>query len=484
MGFKRFSLLIIGRTIFAMVSAILLAMLLSRPGYHMASILITLILFGQLFELVRFVSRTNAELVRFFDAARHADYSQRFDLSRLGAGFDELGKAFGDILNRLQQARTQQEESLRHIKAVVEHVPVPLISITAKDKLTLWNNSARRLFGTHAVTKSEDLAQFHPDFAQQLLSLKPGERSLITIVIDGMQHQLSIAATEIIVAQQREILISLQDIRSELDAAQLEAWQDLVRVLTHEIMNSITPVASLAQTAVVLVDDVAEQLSNQPYLVEELSDVKDAVNTVARRSDGLMQFVTSYRRLTRLPEPNKQRIALLPLLKEIELLACQHWQDKNIQYQFNVTPESLALDADKEMITQTLINLLQNAEHAVAHTDNAYITVEASLNNRGRVVIEVADNGCGIDEDVKANIFVPFFTTKREGSGVGLALTRQIMLAHGGYVSLANDSAKADVSINALDDLNGVESEAEIQSKASLNTPTVNSSGTIFRLTF
>lgn len=442
MGFKRFSLLIIGRTILAMVSAILLAVLLSRSGYHMASILVTLILFGQLFELVRFVSRTNAELVRFFDAARHADYSQRFDLSRLGAGFDELGKAFGDILNRLQQARTQQEESLRHIKAVVEHVPVPLISITAKDKLTLWNNSARRLFGIHAVTKLDDLAQFHPDFAQQLVSLRPGERSLITIMIDGMQHQLSIAATEIIIAQQKEILISLQDIRSELDAAQLEAWQDLVRVLTHEIMNSITPVASLAKTAVVLVDDVTEQLSNQPALVEELSDVKDAVNTVARRSDGLMQFVTSYRRLTRLPAPNKQRVALLPLLKEIELLACQHWQEKHIQYQFSVKPESLSFDADKEMITQMLINLLQNAEHAVSQVDSAHIVVEVYLNSRGRVVVEVTDNGCGIDDEVKANVFVPFYTTKRDGSGVGLALTRQIMLAHGGYVALSTELNK------------------------------------------
>lgn len=436
MGFKKFSLLIIARSILAMLSLLVLAYFISQPGYHAASIILSATLAAQLYELVRFVTKTNAELVRFFEAARHADYSQRFDLSKLGAGFDELGQAFGDILKRLQQARHQQEESLRHIKAVVEHVPVPLISITTDNHLTLWNNSARRLFSTHAVTKLSDLRQFHPDFAQQLTSLTPGERSLLTISIDGIQHQLSIAATEIIFAQQKETLISLQDIQSELDAAQLEAWQDLVRVLTHEIMNSITPVASLAKTTVDLVEDVAEQLAQQPELVDELSDIKDAVNTVARRSDGLMQFVSSYRRLTRLPPPNVKRVTVATLFNEVEMLACQRWQEKGIQYQFTVQPTSLTVDADRDMLEQVLINLLQNAEHAVVKSTEAQIMVNAKLNARGRVLIEVTDNGCGINSEVAEQIFVPFFTTKREGSGVGLALTRQIMLAHGGYVSL------------------------------------------------
>ncbi|REL36314.1 sensor histidine kinase [Thalassotalea euphylliae] len=445
MGFKQFSLRIISRTILAMVSLLLLSLLLSQPGYHAASILLTALLIAQLYELIRYVNKTNGELVRFFEAARHADYSQRFDLSELGTGFDELGQAFGDILGRLQQARNQKEENLRHLKAVVEHVPVPLISLVSTEKnthnkLTLWNNSARRLFGTHSVTKLSDLDKFHPDFSSRLISLTPGERSLITIKIDDTPHQLSISATAITIGQQQELLISLQDIQSELDAAQLSAWQDLVRVLTHEIMNSITPVASLAKTAVDLVDDVAQQVTNQPELVEELNDVTDAVNTVARRSDGLMQFVTSYRRLTRLPSPNKQLIKLSEFFNHIERLACQHWSSKGVQYQFSVSPASLTLTADADMLEQVLINLLQNAEHAVAETKQAQVIVSASLNARGRVLIEVCDNGCGISEEVAEKIFVPFFTTKREGSGVGLALTRQIMLAHGGFISLANNS--------------------------------------------
>ena len=447
MGFKKFSLFIIVRTVFAMLSLLILVKLLDHPGYHAATIVISIILAAQLIELVKFVTKTNNELVRFFEAARHADYSQRFDLSRLGAGFDELGVAFGDILTRLQSARNQQEATLRHVKAVVEHVPVPLISITSNSKVTLWNNSARRLFGTHAITTLEDFDQFHPDFANQLATLSPGERALMTITIDGIQHQLSIAATQIIIAQQKEQLISLQDIQSELDAAQLEAWQDLVRVLTHEIMNSITPVASLAKTTVDLVDDVTLQLAEQPDLVEELSDVRAAVNTVARRSDGLMKFVTSYRRLTRLPPPNKKTLSITAIFSDVERLACQSWQKAGIEYQFIVFPESLTLDADREMIEQVLINLLQNAEHATEGLDKRVIKISGLLNQRGRVLIEVSDNGLGIEEDTAEKIFVPFFTTKREGSGVGLALTRQVMLSHGGYVSLISEPNKGSTFV-------------------------------------
>ncbi|NMP31094.1 PAS domain-containing protein [Thalassotalea sp. M1531] len=442
MGFKRFSLFIIIRTALAMVSLLVLSFFLTNTGYHAASIVMTLLLAAQLAELVSFVSKTNAELVRFFEAARHADYSQRFDLSRLGSGFDELGKAFGDILSRLQIARNQQEETLRHVKAVVEHVPVPLMSIQNDGQVTLWNNSARRLFGTHPVINIDDLSAFNSNFPKQLLAMAPGERSLINMVIDDMQHQLSIAATEIVIAGQKELLISLQDIQSELDAAQLEAWQDLVRVLTHEIMNSITPVASLANTAADLVDDVKAQVDEQLELKDSLSDVSDAVKTVARRSDSLMNFVTSYRQLTRLPEPNKTQVLLTELFDQVTRIACTNWPNKAIDITTNIEPKSLSVTLDRDMIEQVLINLLKNAEHAVQECNSAAISLTAYLNLRGHIVIDVSDNGVGISEEVAEKVFVPFFTTKREGSGVGLALTRQVMLAHGGHVSLHSIQGK------------------------------------------
>jgi len=439
MGFKKFSLHIIIRTILAMASLVLLTQVISMPGYHATAILLSALLTFQLTELMRFVAKTNTELVRFFDAMRHADFSQRFDLQQVGTGFDELGSAFTEILDNLQTVRQSQVAELRHVKAIVEHVPVPLLSIHNNNQITLWNNSARRLFGTNTILNIEDIDKFLAGFSEQLTKITIGEQQLIKVSIDGMEHRLSIGVTEIIIGQQKERLYSLQDIQSELDIAQLQAWQDLVRVLTHEIMNSITPVASLAKTTVALVDDLKEKITTQVELTEDIEDISGAVRTVARRSDGLMQFVSSYRHLTRLPPPNKKRILLNDLFKQIKTLVQENLSNKNITLTINISPSKLELHADSDMLEQILINLLQNAEHALTSVATPDITLSAFLNVRGRTVIEVSDNGEGITDDIATKVFVPFFTTKKEGSGVGLALTRQVMIAHGGNIRLFNN---------------------------------------------
>lgn len=448
MGFKKFSILIALRTSLIMFNLLALVYLFSAPGYHAATLLLALLLLFQGSELVRYVSRTNAELVRFFDAARYADFSQRFELSGLGAGFTELGQAFTDILKRIQQVRAGQEQELKHLKAMVEHVPVPLMSLHSNGELTLWNNSARRLFGTYALTKALDLQQFGDEFYHSVTELRPGAGKLVTLEIDQMQHQLAIAATQLVVAGKSELLVSMQDIQSELDGVQLQAWQDLVRVLTHEIMNSITPVASLAKTTVDLVEDVKSQLT-QPNVVEELNDVSDAVNTVARRSDSLMEFVSNYRQLTRLPEAKKQLMQAADLFNRVRQLATVDWPNKGLTLELDVQPSTLSLQADPDMLEQLLLNLLLNAEQAIIQSQfepssgsaiRGLVRLSAYINKRGHTVIEVSDNGPGIADDIKEKVFVPFYTTKREGSGVGLALTRQIMIAHGGTIKL--DDAK------------------------------------------
>lgn len=436
MGFKKFSLLLAIRLIVIMASLMLLAYLFTTPGYYAATLLATLITASLTFEVFRFVSKTNAEISRFLDAARYADFSQRFNLHELGAGFGELGDTFTDILQRFQHVRASQEEELRHLKALVEHVPVPLMSLHGDGAITLWNNAARRLFGSSHVTKVSDLQQFGEGFTKDIQSVGAGQRMLTAFRIDGTEQQLAIASTQIIIGTSAEKLVSLQDIQSELDLAQLQAWQDLVRVLTHEIMNSITPVASLAKTAVDLVEDAASKVTDNPDVVDELGDVRDAVDTVARRSDSLMQFVSSYRRLTRLPPPEKTLLRLDQLFKDVCDLTTRDWATKGISLITKIEPSELDVTADHDMIEQVLINMLRNAEQALASTEGARVSLTARLNKRGRVVIEMADNGPGVPADIARKIFVPFFTTKREGSGVGLALTRQVMIAHGGAVSL------------------------------------------------
>ena len=438
---NRFAWSLAGRFSLLLLVLLALAALLVHRGYHAATLLIVVLLVLQIVEMLRFIAKTNAELVRFFDAARHADFSQRFELSHLGSGFGELGRVFSEILTGFQAVRAQQEQQLRHFKTMVEQVPVPLISLYDNDEIQIWNNSAKRLFGIHHVSHYHDLAKFGESFASQIKSLQPGVTRLMVFSVDGMEHHLAVLATEVLHSGRREMLISMQDIQSELDSAQLQAWQELVRVLTHEIMNSITPIASLAKTAAELSRETASVHTDNPALVSELSDICDASEAVARRSDGLTQFVGSYRRLTRLPTPQLKTLNLSEVFTQINTLLAQDWQAKNIALTIRIKPQNLQLKADQSMLEQILINLLHNAQHALAQVSHPEVVLAASLNVRGRVVIDVADNGPGVPESLAKKIFVPFFTTKREGSGVGLALTRQVMLAHGGHVKVARSES-------------------------------------------
>jgi len=229
-------------------------------------------------------------------------------------------------------------------------------------------------------------------------------------------------------------LISLQDIQTELDATEAEAWQDLVRVLTHEIMNSITPVTSLAATAAELTDGVRKRAGRDEALAEDLEDLHDAVTTVARRADSLNQFVESYRQITRLAPPEKKRVSVAGLLESAAKLARAEWGEQGARLDVEIEPPGLDVNADPDLLEPVLLNLLRNAWQATDGIDAPGVRLTARLNRRGRVVIEVTDNGPGVPEDLRTRVFVPFFTTKPGGSGVGLALARQVMTAHGGFI--------------------------------------------------
>jgi nitrogen fixation/metabolism regulation signal transduction histidine kinase len=445
MGFKHFLVFLVLRLVLVGVVMVLVIWLLLEPGYNSATLLASIGLALLAAELWRFVSRTNRELARFLDAVRFADYSQRFDFDKAGSGFAELGRTFTRIIDEMRKRRTGQESEMRHLKALIEHIPVPLMTVHADDAITLQNNAARRLFGAAHVTRINDLRQFGPGFARAVDEAIPGDRELVTFTVEGAEYQLTLAATEIIIDGDRERLISLQDIQSEIDATQAEAWQDLVRVLTHEIMNSITPVTSLAQTAAELVDDVVRETGPESPIAEELEDVQSAVATVARRSDSLLQFIDSYRQISRLAPPEKKRVALADLFETVTSLAQAEWSDPGASLASNVEPSGLYVYADRDLLEPVLLNLLRNAWQATKDRDEPRIELRGRLNRRGNTVIEIEDNGHGVPEEIATKIFVPFFTTREGGSGVGLALARQVMIAHGGFIRLGNKSAAGTV---------------------------------------
>jgi len=440
MIFKRFAIILTVRLTLICGLMALVVWLVLQPGLHSATLILATILVLLVVELWRFVNRTNREVARFLDAARYADYSQKFSFAKDGAGFKALGEAFTDIMSRMRERATGHELELRRLRALIEHIPVPLLTLHSDESITLQNNAARRLFGAEHVTRLKDLRKFGFQFAESLATAVPGDRQLVTFVVDGIEYQLTLAATEVLIAGNSERLISLQDIQSELDATQAQAWEELVRVLTHEIMNSITPVTSLASTAATLVEDAVEKDKAGQALGEDLEDLRDAVTTVARRSGSLVQFVESYRQISRLAPAEKKRVRLSDLFDVAGTLAAAEWPNNQTALTVNVVPSELDVYADRDLLEPVLLNLLRNAWQSTLKEAKPKILLSGRLNRRNNVVIEVADNGPGVPDEIAKQVFVPFFTTKETGSGVGLALARQVMIAHGGFIRLSRNA--------------------------------------------
>lgn len=440
MTFRRFTTGLAIRLVLVGAAMALVIWLIQIDGYRVGSFLSIAMLMALVAELWRYVSRTNREVSRFLAAARNADFSQRFSYKSFGSGFEELGQEFTDIINGLREMGLGHETEVRKLRALIEHIPVPLLTLQADETIKLQNNAARRLFGAEHVTTLRDLRRFGVRFADSVASAVPAKRELVEFSVEGVDYQLALAATEIVVAGNSHRLISLQDIQSELDTVQAEAWQDLVSVLTHEIINSIAPVTSLAASASEVVDIVMNKIRDGEPVDEELDDLHAAVNVVANRSVSLTQFVDSYRQITRLAPAEKKRFQIRELFDDVTRLALAECPaDKSISLRSDVTPAELDLYADRDLFEPVLLNLLRNARQATAEQDDPQITMVARLNKRGNVVVEVRDNGHGVSAENARKIFVPFFTTREDGSGVGLALARQVMIAHGGFIRVSDN---------------------------------------------
>lgn len=373
--------------------------------------------------------RTNLALSRFLDAVRHADFTQGFAMSGEGAGFVELGAAMTALIRQFQNSRAAQEQDIRTLRAIIDHVPAPLLKLKPDGSLVLLNNAARRLFAPQSLSKLSDLARYGHALPEIFTDIAPGENRLLSLRLADGEVRVGLSVAEIISGQQRQRIYALQNLSGALEATEIEAWQQLVQVLTHEIMNSLTPVASLSKTA-------SDLLARAETDREAIIDAREAVETVARRADSLMQFVGSYRSLTRLPKPHLEKIALMDFLDRLERLVAAELERRRIRLRCSVSPQSLLLLADRAQLEQMLINLVQNAMEALSETATPEIRIEARIGVRGRVLITVGDNGPGVRDDIAARIFVPFFTTKRGGSGIGLALARQIMAGHKGSIAL------------------------------------------------
>ena len=438
MVFKHLRFQVVIRIILMLITAGFFVWCISRIGFSVAPVFVAGLLLVQIVALLRIIERPRKDLIRFFQAIEYSDFSETFSVSPQDKSLEPMRAAFERVIGAFQKARMEKEANFRYLQTVVQHVGIGILVFKPDGQIDLVNQSAKRILGMMQLRRIDQLSRLDPNLPKILERLESGERTKVQIqdpVTEGTVT-LTLHATRFILQNIPYTLVSIQNIQSELEEKELEAWQNLIRVLTHEIMNSVTPIASLASTANRLLGKIMDRIEECPDWKEPLGDVEQAVQTIESRSQGLLKFVESYRRLTRIPKPEFQIVSVRNLIDRVATLMSPKFEEKGIRFSLSVEPETLEITADPNLIEQVLINLLQNALDWAGQKPDGKIVLSAGMGNTGRPAIRVKDNGPGIEKEVLEKIFIPFFTTKPNGSGIGLSLSRQIMRMHGGNISV------------------------------------------------
>ncbi|MGC9344516.1 MAG: sensor histidine kinase, partial [Bacteroidales bacterium] len=353
----------------------------------------------------------------------------------MGPSFNELNKAFNDVIADFQKVRSEKEEHFHYLQSIVQNIDVSILAYQKNGTVEMINKAAKKLFQLSTITNVEKLSVLSEELVETMLKIRPGENKLVKVQDDDDFLQLAINATEFKLKDKIITLATIKNIQNVLEEQETEAWQKLIRVLTHEIMNSITPIASLSSTLDSMLKPYTRDEDSESIDIDTIGEIQQALQTINKRSNGLLHFVNTYRNLTRIPKPNFKIVPIKNLFDNIEQLMAEEMKDMKIELEKQIEPESFEISMDEQLIEQVMINLVKNSIHAVEGKDEARILMKAFFNKRGRPTIQVIDNGVGILKDVLDKIFIPFFTTKPTGSGIGLALSRQILRLHGGTIT-------------------------------------------------
>lgn len=416
-----------------LVSSLAIAFLAAYQFY--ISAFVTVLLFSiQIVFLFRLMDKNTKRLKQFIWAIQYSDFQVgRPDNSLEKDKYtSELSDAMEKALQQYKKLLQQKESQLQYFQALADHIDLSVFVLAKNGEIEWMNLAARFQTGLQAPKMIDDLAGFHPELPARLRSLRSGDISILQVVRGDECYQLALSAMSFVVLGKTLTVISMKNIRTVLENKETEAWQKLIRVLTHEIMNSMTPIVSLSE----LLKDNFRTEKNRDN--EEEDDMQQALETIHRRSNGLLRFVENYRKVIGVPSPVLQVVPVSDLLDSVMQLM------KTETEGLKTSPISIHLQviADKGQIEQVLINLIKNAREATLESLSPSIELSAGINSEGRTFIQVSDNGAGIPPDVLERIFIPFFTTKPSGSGIGLSLSRQIMHTHKGSLTATSEVGK------------------------------------------
>lgn len=432
MGFKSFTIGIIIRVILIVVVAYVGVFFFMKNESMLQGILFSVIVLFLTFNLISFGNTTNRKITRFLESIRYSDFSSSFTKdSKLGRSFKEMNMSFNEVIDAFKKTRAEKEEQMLFLQIMIQHINTGILSFDSDGKIGVINGAAKQLLQIPQFKDINDLGKLSRDLLKYVLQLKPG--GSFSIKINSDLH-LNVQSAAFKMEGHSWTLLSFQNIKSELQKNELQAWQNLTRVLRHEIMNSMTPIASLANSlGTILEEDIQEkengvlELEKETYL-----DLSEGLETISKRSVGLVDFVNAYRDYTNIPQPDLKRFAVDNLFDNICVLLKEELVQADIKLIPRVQPKDLEIIADQSLIQMILINLIKNAKEAMIMSKNRTIKLSSGTDNQSIPFIQVTDHGEGIVPEAIERIFVPFFTTKKTGSGIGLSISRQIMHLHKG----------------------------------------------------
>jgi len=432
----RFSLNIVLRVIVLLTLCLIFGILFFRSEFFFSQIIIGAIIVIITVDLIRFSRRSNRELSKFLLAIKHGDVSVNFTGDQLGKDFKHLAESFRFVIQSLQKIKIEKEAQFHLLQTIIDQIRFGIIAYTEDGEILLMNQPAAIYLKT-ALTKDWNyVKKSNPEFVNQIGMMVTDGRKLIEIDDKGEIQQFSVHKTSLIMMGKGCQMITFYDIQTEIEQKEIEAWYKLIRILAHEIMNSVTPLTSLTDTILMLLERTDGSQKEVESLSEQnIEDIISSVKTIKNRTHGILKFVEAYRKLTDIPHPEREMILLEDLFMSVSSLLASDLKKREIDMSIVCKPNNLKLNCDMGMMEQVLINLVTNGMYALENRKNPLLKLSGTEVD-SKIIINVEDNGKGIDADKMNKIFIPFYSTRDEGSGIGLSFSKFVIHQHDGRIKV------------------------------------------------
>ena len=439
MIFKNIESRILSRVILLLVTLIIASFLVVK-GWLIYLFLVLPVIIYQVIEFYRFYYKAHQEVRQFAESIHYRDFSRNFDVKHAPVELKPLRKSFNEINSTFKIISKEKETQYQYLQKILELVDTGILSYNISSGDVVWmNESLKTMLQLPYLKTINSLAKRDEDLFNNVMALKPGENKIATAHLETASFKILLSATAFQTDGEKYKLIAFQNVDEALDETEAKAWQKLLNVMTHEIMNSIAPISSLADTLKNRLKQSIPNLNNQSGSVD---DLELGIDTIKRRSEGLLKFAETYRNLNKINTLSLKKIYVRDLFEGLNQLMQPTLDQKDIDLQIVLKDTSLALEADASLIEQVLINLVVNAIEAIKDKPQAKILLSAYHDIKNKVVIKVSDNGSGMPQEMIEKIFIPFFSTKKTGSGIGLSLCKQIMMLHKGNIQVYSEEGK------------------------------------------